>query len=205
MYLTGLNVQSRYTNLMRLYIPPKAKLVPPQANLVFKGIIYDVYQWQQQVFDGTTKTFEMLKRPDTIRVIAIKDNKMVVVKQEQPHVGSFIDIPGGMNDKGSEHELDAAKRELLEETGLICKDWKLLSAKQQAGKIESFHYIFLAYNPEDTINTQALDSGEKIEVMYLTLDEVKARFDSPEVRFLPKEILSKVHSFEELLTLPSLF
>lgn len=189
---------------MRLYIPPKAKLVPPQAKLVFKGIIYDVYQWEQEVFDGTTKTFEMLKRADTIRVIALKDNKMVIVKQEQPHIGSFIDVPGGMNDKESENELEAAKRELLEETGLVFRDWKLLSAKQQAGKIESFHYIFLAYNPEEEIDVQKLDSGEKIEIEYLTFDEVKSLFDNPEVRFLPKEILNKVNSFNELIVLPGL-
>jgi ADP-ribose pyrophosphatase len=189
---------------MRLYTPPNAKLVPPQAKLVFKGIIYDVYQWEQDVFDGTKKTFEMLKRPDTIRIVALKDNKMVIVKQEQPHIGSFIDVPGGMNDKGSENELDAAKRELLEETGLICKDWKLLSAKQQVNKIETFHYIFLAYNSEEKINVQKLDSGEKIEVEYLSFDEVKSLFDSPEVRFLPKDILNEVNSFEELITLPSL-
>lgn len=189
---------------MRLYIPPKAKLVPQEAKLVFKGIVFDVYQWEQEVFDGTKKTFEMLKRPDTIRIIALKGDKMVVVKQEQPHIGSFIDIPGGMNDKESENELDAAKRELLEETGLVCKNWKLLRVTQLLNKIESFHYIFLAYNPEDESREQKLDSGEKIELMYLTLDEVKSLYKDPTVRFLPKDILNEVDSLEELIELPSL-
>lgn len=33
-------------------IRPKAKLqIPEDAKLVFKGIMYDVYQWQQKMFD----------------------------------------------------------------------------------------------------------------------------------------------------------
>lgn len=33
---------------MRTVIPRNAKLVPPEAKRVFKGIIYDVYHWQQK-------------------------------------------------------------------------------------------------------------------------------------------------------------
>ncbi len=36
--------------------------IPPNAKRVFKGIIFDVYQWQQKMFDGSKETFEMLKR-----------------------------------------------------------------------------------------------------------------------------------------------
>jgi len=44
---------------MRNIIPKNARLVPEEAKLVFKGIIYDVYQWEQKMFDGTFSTFEM--------------------------------------------------------------------------------------------------------------------------------------------------
>ncbi len=189
---------------MRLHVPKKAKLVPPEAKCVFKGIIFDVYQWEQEQFDGTKKTFEMLKRPDTVRVIAVRDGKIAVVTQEQPHLGKFIDIPGGIHDKEPENELEAAKRELKEETGLVCKDWKLLSATQQVNKIETFHYIFLAHNPETEVESQHLDSGERIKVEYLTLEEVKGLFTNPIVRFLPKEILEKVNTIEDLMQLPNL-
>lgn len=191
---------------MRLYTPKKAKLVPESATRVFKGIIYDVYQWEQELFDGSKATFEMLKRPDTVRVIAVFDNKIVITKQEQSHVGSFIDIPGGMHDEESETELDAIKRELVEETGIVCNTWKLLSAVQSHNKIEQFNYLFLASGNTQRLEDlkQKLDPAEKIEIQLLTLDEVKALFDDPAVRFLPKEILSKVNSIEELLALPSL-
>jgi len=31
--------------------------IPKDAKLVFKGKIFDVYQWQQKVYDGTTVTY----------------------------------------------------------------------------------------------------------------------------------------------------
>lgn len=50
--------------------------IPINARRVFKGIIFDVYQWEQKMFDGNFKTFEMLKRPNTVEIIAIRDNKI---------------------------------------------------------------------------------------------------------------------------------
>jgi len=129
---------------------------------------------------------------------------MVVVKQEQPHLGSFIDIPGGIHDKAEENELEAAKRELKEETGLVCNSWKLISCTQLINKIETFHYIFLAYDVINESQQQKLDSGERIVIEYLTIDEVKNLFNNLDVRFLPKDILSGVTTFEELKGLPDL-
>lgn len=189
---------------MRLYTPPEAKPVPPQAHLVFKGIIYDVYQWEQKMFDGTVKTFEMLKRPDTIRVIAIKENKIVIIKQEQPHNGYFIDLPGGMHDIEDENELDAAKRELLEETGIQCSTWKLIEAKQAQFKIDKIDYLFVAYDADEPVQPQKLDIGEKVEVTQMNIEEVKLLADNPSVRYLPQHILKNVSTIEELKRLPDL-
>lgn len=35
--------------------------LPPQAKKVFTGQIFDVYQWEQEMYDGSFETFEMLK------------------------------------------------------------------------------------------------------------------------------------------------
>lgn len=193
---------------MRLYIPPKAKLIPPQAVQAFKGIIFDTYQWEQELFDGSKTTYEMLKRPDSVRVLAIVDGKIVITKQEQSFVGNFIDLPGGFHDREGENELDAAKRELKEETGVECKHWKLLEAVQLQNKIEQFNYLFLAYDAVEgntvETRTQKLDAAEKVEVLYLSLEEVKQIYNDPVVRYLPKHIFDQVNSIEELKDLPSL-
>lgn len=58
---------------------------------MFKGVIFDVYQWEQEMFDGTTQTFEKLKRPDTIMVIPVtEDGKIILTEQEQPGKKPFI-------------------------------------------------------------------------------------------------------------------
>jgi ADP-ribose pyrophosphatase len=185
---------------VRKVIPLGAKLVPPNAKRVFKGVIYDTYQWLQELYDGTEEIFEMLKRPDTVKVIAVKDNQIVIVDQVQPYHGHFYDIPGGMHDNDTESELEAAQRELLEETGMRFKTWRLLECTQLHNKIEQFVYVFLATDFESQ-SKQQTDSGEKIAVKLMSFEKVKALVDSPKSRYLPKDILWKTSSIEELLNL----
>lgn len=186
---------------MRTIIPKDARLVPENAKCVFKGKIFDVYHWQQKVFDETTDTFEMLKRPDTIKIIAIKDNRLVILDEEQPHDHHFTDFPGGRHDKESETELDAAKRELLEETGMSFKTWKLISVQQPHTKIEWFVYVFVATDFDMQIEPK-LDNGEKIHVNLKSFDEVLALTEDPNNRWLPKEILERAESIEGLINFP---
>ena len=98
---------------MREYVPSEILTIPENAELVFSGKIFDVYQWPQQLFDGTTETFEMLSRKDTVKIIAIKDDKVVITYQKQPRKDWFYDLPGGRNDNPEENELAASVREQL--------------------------------------------------------------------------------------------
>ncbi len=54
---------------MNKTVPDDAILIPDSAKRMFEGIIFDVYQWKQTQFDGTTRDFEMLKRPDTVVIL----------------------------------------------------------------------------------------------------------------------------------------
>ncbi len=176
--------------------------MPKDATLVFKGIIFDVYQWQQQMFDGSPATFEMLKRPDTLKVIAVKDDKIIVVDQEQPNHSQFFDLPGGRHDVDGETELEASKRELLEETGMTFKNWKLLDISQPMPKIEQFVYVFLATELESQ-SDQELDAGERIRVLEKSFDEVVGLINHPNTRYLPKDLLERAGSMSGLLDLPT--
>lgn len=186
---------------MRTVIPPNSKLVPPEAQRVFKGIIFDTYQWQQEMFDGTTETFEMLKRPDSIKILAVKDGKIVILDQEQPNHEFFYDVPGGRHDIESETELEAAKREMLEETGMTFRGWRLLEVFQPYYKIECFVYIFLATD-FITQTDQNLDSGEKISIELIDFDRLKTLIHDPKAHYLPKELLDKAQTLNDLLNLP---
>lgn len=185
---------------MRTFVPADAKLIPEQATCVFHGIIFDVYQWQQKMYDGSTKIFERLKRPDSVQVIAVKDEKIVVLEQEQPDMGFFYSFPSGRHDVKSENELQAAQRELREETGMTFSSWRLVSATQPYSKIDWIVYTFLA---TDFISQQEqqLDAGEKIAITFKKLEEVKELNQQPQTRDLAKDIFDKVHSIQELVQL----
>jgi ADP-ribose pyrophosphatase len=156
---------------MKKTVPLDAILVPDTATKVFSGKIFDVYQWPQALFDGSTATFEMLKRPDTMEVIAVKDGKIVMVYDEQPNRKRELSFPGGRADEDASW-LDAAKRELLEETGLTFKTWKLLAVYQPMPKIEQFVAWFVATDFEAQ-QPQKLDAGERIEVVEMPFDEMR--------------------------------
>lgn len=188
---------------MRSYIPNDALLIPDNANLVFAGKIFDVYQWPQRLFDGSTETFEMLRRKDTVKIIAIKDDKIVITRQEQPRKGWFYDLPGGRNDNPSENELDAAKREMLEETGMTFDSWRLVEVHQPLLKIDWLVYTFIA---TDFISqkSQNLDGGERIEVKEVTLDQLKSLANT-EKRFSNNVLIKNANTTDDLLNLPSLY
>lgn len=195
---------SRYTRRMRVYTPGNFKPVPERAERVFKGVIYDVYHWQQEMFDGSFETFEMLKRPDTVKVIPVIGDQLVLTRQTQPGTKEFIDFPGGIHSEEKETELAAAKRELKEETGLTFKHWRLLGAVQPNKKIEQCVYTFLAYELE-TEGKQSLDNGEKIEVLKLSLLDWQSYREDPRVRHYPRELFDGLGSLEELLARPALY
>src|SRR5262249_7028087 len=102
---------------MNIERPQPKQPLPPDAKCVFKGILFDVYQWEQKMFDGTTATFEKLKRHDTVLVIPVTTGKKIIMlEQEQPARPPFISFPGGRLEE-SENPLQAVHRELMEETG----------------------------------------------------------------------------------------
>ena len=143
--------------------------IPDHAQCVFKGVIFDVYQWEQLLFDGTTVTFEALKRPNTVVVIPVlADGRIAYAMQEQPGRPATLSLFGGRAEEG-EDPLETAKRELLEETGFVSEDWQSLREVVFPGKIDWTIYYYAARNCQK-VAEQNLDAGEKIEIFTTTLD-----------------------------------
>lgn len=188
---------------MKEVVPNNAKLIPASATRVFQGKIFGVYQWQQKMYDGSEKTFEMLKRPDTVEIIAIKNNKVVVLEEEQPDSPhSYYALPGGRHDIPGESTLLAAKRELLEEAGLAFSTWRLINVVQPLTKSEWFIYQYLATDLENEIVHKPELDGEKIIVMEKTIEEIKALLQSPKRGHLPADLFNTVNSIEDLTNMP---
>lgn len=161
-------------------------MIPENAKKVFSGILFDVYQWPQKMFDGTTETFEMLKRQDTAEIIATKDGKIMIQEQEQPGKPFFLCLPGGRIEY-DEDPLDGAKRELLEETGFTSDEWSLYRSVQPSHKLDWRIHVFVAKNCTYQQEPQ-LDAGERITIRWVTLDELIALVDVGKLAWIEQDL-----------------
>lgn len=146
------------------------KKIPDNAKLVFKGILHDVYHWQQTMFNGTVSMFEALKRKPSVIVIATTNQQVIIVEESQPYNQDRVTLPGGiLND---EDLLINIKRELLEETGYISESWSFWKTIDilEYSKLEWESAFFIAKDCKK-VAEQKLDSGEKIETKLLSFDE----------------------------------
>ncbi len=121
------------------------------------------------MFDGSTETFEMLKRPDTVQVIPIAGDKILLAHQEQPTKPRFYSFFGGRVDEGEE-PLAAAKRELLEESGYTSDSWELYKIYEPYSKFDWRIYYFFARNCQ-RVTEAKLDAGERIDIIELSFEE----------------------------------
>ncbi len=173
---------------MDIQRPKSRQPIPESAKKVFSGVIFDVYQWEQTLFDGSKTTFEKLKRPDTVVVFPVlPDGKILLTEQEQPGKESFMGATGGRADEG-EDPLEAAKRELLEESGYTAERFILWDAQQPVSKIEWAVYTFIAKGLKKIADIN-LDAGEKIKLKPVSFDELLEIGSSPD--FYEKEVVYK--------------
>jgi ADP-ribose pyrophosphatase len=187
---------------LRKAIPIDSVLIPDQAQRVFEGEIFDVYQWQQKLFDGSEQTFEMLKRPDTVSVIAVAEDKILVIHDEQPHLGSRQSFPGGRVDSKDDDIEAAARREMLEETGYSFKNWRLVKVWQPYRKMEWFIYVWLAWDMSEQAEAH-VDAGERIRVQRLDFSALKKLMHT-RTGYLGESIdlFEDIDGVEQLLSLP---
>jgi len=155
---------------MDILRPESVQPIPDHAKKVFDGVIFDVYQWEQKLFDGTTAIFEKLKRPDTVVVFPVLDDgRILLTEQEQPGKEPYIGATGGRVDDG-EDILAAAKRELLEESGYEAEEFILWDAQHPTPKIDWVVYTFVAKGLKKVAELE-LDGGEKITLKPVTFEE----------------------------------
>lgn len=163
---------------------------PTTAKLAFKGVLFEVWQWEQRLFDGRVSTFEQLSRPDTVLVLPVLDDGRVVFVEEcQPGTRTSLRAVGGRVERDEDPVL-AAKRELAEETGLVSADLFLWDVWQPAAKIDWAVYLFVAHGVA-TRGPTSVDGGEKIALKMLPAAELLD--SSRELVIEDYELLHKVY------------
>jgi ADP-ribose pyrophosphatase len=190
------------------------KKIPQHAELVFKGVLHDVYQWQQEMFDGSFATFEGIKRMDGLTILAITkgdmaDKRILINYEQHPGTAAFITLPGGNTDDG-EIKQAGVERELEEETGYRTDNWELWFTNDilKYKNMEWDNNFFIARDVEKT-GEISLDSGEKIETKLVTFEKFleiiqDERFRNKEITRLIQEMkgdVSKIEEFKQFLFL----
>ena len=108
-----------------------------------------------------------------VNVVALTPaHEIVLIKQYRHGLGKVIwEIPAGMAHETNETLLDAAKRELLEETGYASEKFiEIGRVSADPASYTNLTYSFLALNVEK-ISDQNLDDTEEIDVFLLPFKE----------------------------------
>ena len=91
-----------------------------------------------------------------------------------------IELPCGVMEKG-EQPLEAAQRELLEETGYGNGEWsKLMTIAPNPGSMSNLTHCFLAVGVEK-ISNQSLDETEELTVHLISETEVKSLLENGQI------------------------
>jgi len=133
--------------------------------------------------DGTLiPAYYVVELPPCVLVFAFaEDEKVLTIKQYRHPVSQVsIELPGGFIDKG-ETPLEAAKREMLEETGYVFTDYEYLGKiAANPGVLDNFTHMYLARNIESR-QMQNLEGSEEITVQWYTVDELFALLSSNQI------------------------
>ena len=125
--------------------------------------------------------FYVLEYPEFCNIIAITPEGKFVMERQYRHAQRLTayEIPAGCVEEG-ESPLEAAKRELYEETGYTGGTWShLMTISPNAGACTNCSHTFLAVGVEQT-DRQHLERTEDIRVCLMSEEEVRRMLGNDE-------------------------
>lgn len=173
-------------------------IIPKHAKSAFKWIVFDIYQWKQELFDGSFTTFEWIRRnPATIIIPITIDHKIVLCREIQPGHANYETHFFGWSCEDWEEYIQNAKKELLEEAWMSSDNFlEINKADRWNNKLERFAYYFLAIDAKK-IQEPTPEPWEKIEVLTYDLDDFVSNYkniitDSYQVWFVRDVLIEKL-------------
>lgn len=190
-FLTSAYQEKKYLKalIFRTKIPPHSYFCPKSISMQDKTNTWKLLRSEEladlRLFkaradyvvnpfnDREVKVF-ILSGNDSVNVLALtKEGKAVMVDNYRFGIGAYIlELPGGMVDDGEDHQ-QAAKRELLEETGYASREWHYAGCvASNPVFMDSYVHHYLALNAE-MVQPADLDDAEDIRVREMPLEEVR--------------------------------
>ena len=140
---------------------------------VLKNKIFTVVEEVEHDNSGFEIKRSIVRHPGSAVIMAVDDKeRIMLVKQFRlPAEKDLWELPAGSIDPG-ENALQAAKRELREETGYQAKKWvKLISYWASPGYVAEKMNVFLALDLK--AGEQHLMGDERIETRWFSRKEIK--------------------------------
>jgi ADP-ribose pyrophosphatase len=156
-----------------------------KSSVVFKGPLFSVRRDIVTEPAGYTVRRDVVVHPGSVVVLAMRDGRSgpeVLLERQYRHaIGDFMwELPAGKVDAG-EQPLQAAKRELLEETGFRAKRWKkMLGFYVSPGFVNERMNVFLATDLR--AGEAQPEADEAIEVRFVPLKRTIAMAESGTIR-----------------------
>ena len=151
------------------------------GDLVYEGVLLRIHRDVATAADGHACIREYTIHPGAAAIVPLIGTDRVLMERQwrYPLNRSFLEFPAGKLDAG-EPPLQAARRELQEETGYRARRWAPLGPMHPviSYSTEVIH-LFLA---DDLVaGESAREAGECLEVVEIGIDDLFARIQAGEV------------------------
>lgn len=143
-----------------------------EQELILDGKIMKVTKEKVLLENGNTAYREVVYHHGGVCILAIKNNKIILVKQfRYPNRLNTIEIPAGKLEK-NEDPKQCAFRELEEETNYRAQDMKyLFKFMPSPGYTSEWLYLYEAIDFHQVDDALAADEDEFIDVIEMDIDE----------------------------------
>lgn len=152
-------------------------------DLVAHGAIIDYYQDTMQIPNGNVVKWDFIKHKGAAAVVPVDDKgRLIMVRQYRNALERYtLEIPAGGLNAVDEPTMDAALRELEEETGYKAGHVELLiSIYTTVAFCNEKIDIYLATNL--TLGKQHLDEDEYVQVGAYTVEELTKKIFAGEIQ-----------------------
>ncbi len=141
------------------------------SEYIFDGRLLQVYRDTIELPNGKPATREYIKHQGAVAVVPVTDEgEIIAVRQYRYPIGRVtIEIPAGKLDKGEE-PLDAAKRELSEETGVESADIEYIGGLYPSvAYTDEIIHMYVAKNLK--YGQMHTDADEFLDVVKIKIDD----------------------------------
>lgn len=143
------------------------------SEKIFDGVILHVYKDEVELPNGNRAGREYIAHMGAVGIVPLTEDGKVIMERQfrYPLHDVITEIPAGKLDGPKEDRLDAAKRELLEETGITADEWiDLGDYHPSAAYCSERLTLYLARGLH--MGVQKLDTDEFLNIMQVPFEEI---------------------------------